>query len=405
MKTPILTTLLVTAGMTGTAYAAGFALIEQNASGLGNAYAGQAAVAEDASTIFFNPAGLTYVPGRQVVVAGHLIVPSAKFSGSATSALPVPLPTGNGGDAGEATFVPNAYYSMDVGPNLKFGIGLNAPFGLTTEYDTDWKGQAQAVKSDLKTLNVNPSLAWKMNDRLSLGVGLNWQRIEAELTSVHPLAHIPVNMEGEDNGSWGWSAGALWSLDVASRLGFAYRSSIEHRLKGNLTAATSTPVYADVELPATASFSYWRRLNGTWEVLADVTWTEWSDFRSLDIQRQSDGVTLSSVPEHWDNVWRYSVGLTYRPNRSWTWRMGVAYDESPVPDPAHRTPRIPDSDRTWIAVGGQYRMSPASAVDFGYTHIFVDDGDIDHLNNGVRLTGSYDNRIDILSLQYTHSFF
>ncbi|HNQ05304.1 MAG TPA: OmpP1/FadL family transporter [Thiobacillaceae bacterium] len=392
--------LLVMASARGS----GFALIEQNASGLGNAYAGAAAVAEDASTLFFNPAGLSQVEGRQVVVAGHAIVPSAKFSGTSSTALPVILPTGSGGDAGKTVFVPNIYYAMDLRPDLKFGIGLNAPFGLTTEYGTPWAGQAQAVKSELKTYNLNPSLAWKASERLSLGAGLNWQRIEAELSSVHPLAGIPVVMKGTDKGSWGWNLGGMWDLDGFSRLGLAYRASIEHRLRGRVTAAVVTPVYADVELPATASLSYWRRMNPTWDVLADVTWTEWSDFQSLDILPQAGGPAVSSVPELWRDTWRYSVGLNYRPNRAWTWRVGLAYDESPVPDAAHRTARIPDNDRTWLAMGGQYRLSPASAVDFGYAHIFFKDGRTTHGTNGVLLNGAYTDRIDILSAQYTHSF-
>ena len=382
--------------LTSQVQASGFALIEQNASGMGNAYAGQAAVAEDASTIYFNPAGMTYLPGHQIVVAGHFILPSAKFTGTSTA------PTGSdGGNAGESAFVPNFYYSMDIGQGLKFGIGLNAPFGLTTEYDRPWDGQALAVKSELKTYNLNPSVAWRVNEHLSLGVGLNWQRIEAELTS---FPGIPVSMTGDDEGSWSWNAGAIWDMDGASRLGLAYRASMEHRLKGNLVGIGVTPAYADLELPASVSASYWRRLNAAWEVLADATWTQWSDFKYLDIHRQSDDFLLSRTEELWENTFRFSVGLNYHPNRAWTWRMGLAYDQSPVPDADHRTPRIPDNDRTWVSLGGQYRMNTASAVDFGYSHIFVKDGPVTHTSSGVTLTGSYDNKIDILSVQYTHSF-
>ena len=168
--------------LAGGAQAAGFALIEQNASGLGNAYAGQAAVAGDASTIFFNPAGLTELEGRQAVLAGHYIQPSAQFAGAST-----PATVANGDDAGKPAFVPNAYYAMDVGPGLKFGVGLNAPFGLATEYDFPWAGMTQALLSDVKTINLNPSLAWRVNDRFSVGMGVNWQRIEAELSSYNPM--------------------------------------------------------------------------------------------------------------------------------------------------------------------------------------------------------------------------
>ena len=392
--------------LAGGAQASGFALIEQNASGLGNAYAGQAAVAEDASTIYFNPAGLSLLEGRQVVVAGNLIAPSAKFSGPAAAVVVPAPPAGNGGDAGTLAFVPNFYYAMDIGAGLKVGVGLNAPFGLVTEYDSNWLGQSQAVKSDLKTYNLNPTLAWKVSDKLSLGFGLNWQYVKAELTSRHPVTGALLTMSGDDN-SLGWNAGALWNIDGNSRLGVSYRSSIDYRLDGDLNG---TPVVADLEVPASASLSYWRRLTPTWELLTDLSWTQWSDFQNLDVVSKAGGVTLSHVSENWDDTWRYSVGFNYRPSRDWTWRFGVAYDQAPVPDASHRTPRIPDADRFWIAVGGQYRLDPKSAVDFGYAHIFVNEATITHCDPattcpvGVTLTGQYNNKIDILSVQYTHNF-
>ncbi|MBP9916298.1 MAG: outer membrane protein transport protein, partial [Thiobacillaceae bacterium] len=320
MQSRHLPALIVSVWLANPAQGAGFALIEQNASGLGNAYAGQAAVAEDASTIFFNPAGLTYVEGRQVVAAGHLIMPSAEFS-DAGSTLAI---RGDGGDAGVTAFVPNFYYAMDVTPDLKFGLGVNAPFGLTTEYDDTWAGQVQAIKSDLKTVNVNPALGWRVNDRLSLGFGLNWQYIEAELTQGTGAAVNPpeARMEGDD-ASWGWNIGVLWDIDGFNRLGIAYRAAIDHSLEGKLkTPLGATPVYADVEMPASASLSYWRRLSPAWELLADLTWTEWSSFEKLDVVRKADDAVLSHIPEMWENAWRYSLGLTYRPSRAWTWRSG-----------------------------------------------------------------------------------
>lgn len=387
----------------GTAQAAGFALIEQNASGLGNAYAGQAAVAEDASTVFFNPAGLTRIQGRQVVVAGHLIAPSAKLNVD-----PAPATTlaayGNGGDAGLTAFVPNAYYAMDIGQDLKFGIGVNAPFGLATQYDTPWAGQTEAVRSDLKTYNINPSLAWKLHDKLSLGVGLNWQRIEAELTQATDATAAPTiaEMQGDD-GSWGWNAGVLWSPDGATRLGLAYRSQIRHELEGTLAPA-NLPIVAGVTLPETVSLSFFRPMTPAWDLLADITWTGWKSFDELRVRHAVNNVTLSLTDESWENVWRYSIGVNYHLDRKMTWRAGLAYDQTPVPDAAHRTPRIPDADRTWLAIGGQYRISPTSILDFGYAHLFVKDAPIAHTLVLPRLSGTYDNQVDIVSLQYTHNF-
>src|SRR5450759_4709410 len=146
--------------MSGSAMASGFALIEQSGSGLGNAFAGGAASAEDASTIFYNPAGMSRLSGKQIVVAGSMIKPSAKFSD--TGSTPAALQTannGNGGDAGSWSLVPNAYFVMDVNPKTRVGLGINAPFGLQTQYDANWMGRFQAMKSKIQTTNLNPSVS------------------------------------------------------------------------------------------------------------------------------------------------------------------------------------------------------------------------------------------------------
>ncbi len=170
--------------MSGNAAASAFALIEQS-SGLGNAFAGGAAGAEDATTIFFNPAGMSRLKGKQVTVAGSLIQPSAKFSdtGSQVATAQTTL-GGNGGDAGSLAFVPNTYMVMEVEPALRVGLGINAPFGLKTDYDPTWAGRFQAITSKIQTVNLNPSLAYQMNDSVSLGLGLNYQRISGDLSSA-----------------------------------------------------------------------------------------------------------------------------------------------------------------------------------------------------------------------------
>ncbi len=391
------------AGLLGvtSAHAAGFALIEQNASGLGNAYAGQAAAAQDASTVFFNPAGLSWLEGRQAVVAGHLIVPSSKLRIDPASTLAA---YGNGGDAGETAFVPNFFYAMDINPALKFGLGLSAPFGLATEYDVPWAGQTQAIRSDLKTYNLNPSLGWKINDHFSVGLGIDWQRIEAELSQAAAGTPNPpiARMKGDDN-SWGWNAGVIWSPDGATRVGLAYRSQIKHELRGNLAPA-DIPVVADLTLPETFSLSFFRPMNAKWDFLADITWTGWSSFDQLTVRHAANDATLAYTDESWDNARRYSVGVNYHMNKKFSWRAGLAYDETPIPDAEHRTPRIPDADRTWITVGGQYRMSQKAIIDFGYAHLFINDSRIDHTANGTHTLGTFSNRVDILSAQYTHKF-
>jgi long-chain fatty acid transport protein len=397
---------LVLAGCTHLAHAAGFSLIEQNASGLGNAYAGAAAAAEDASTVYYNPAGMTLLPDRQLVVVGHLIKPRMEFSGTVTPAVG----GGQGGDAGGVTFVPNAYFAYRLTPDVHLGLGLNSPFGLKTEYDSDWIGRYQAIKSEVKTVNLNPSIAYKVSDTFSVGAGLSLQWIEATLTHRQPLAFASpppstvIKIKGDDY-SWGYNLGALWQISPTTRIGLSYRSEIDYELDGSsstsdpVIASLNGPVTADVTLPDSASLSLFHKLSPQWDVLADVTWTGWSDFDDLPIK----GTVNKNTIENWENILRYSLGATWHMSEKLSLRGGVAYDEAPVSD-IDRTPRIPDGARTWIAFGGQYRLSKQSAFDFGYAHLFVDDPDLQSTDNGTTLTGEYDSQVDILSAQYTHSF-
>jgi long-chain fatty acid transport protein len=413
------------AGCANFAHAAGFALIEQNASGLGNAFAGQAAVAADASTIFFNPAGMGLLPGSQLVVTGSLVDLSAKFLNGGSTAAPLQALGDTGGDAGGLSFVPNAYYVYPVNKDLALGIGVNAPFGLKTEYDQTWMGRFQAVKSELQTVNVNPSLSYKLNDTVLLGIGLSAQYIDATLTNmanysaaifnatngVFPNLQGLAEVKGNDWG-WGYNLGALFNLGD-TRIGIAYRSKVDYTLEGDVSFANvppalaaalpNGPVTADVAMPASASLSLFHKLSPSVDLLADITWTGWSTFDVLTVRRTS-GSVVSSTTENWQDNWRYSLGVTWHQNDAWTWRAGVAYDQTPVED-TYRTARIPDNSRTWVALGGQYRLSEKSALDFGYAYLFVKDASIDSTVAGAgTLLGSYNNSVNILSAQYTYTF-
>ena len=392
---------LALAGCANLAQAAGFALIEQNASGIGNAYAGQAAAAADASTIYFNPAGMTHLPDRQLVLAGHLIKLKAEFSGSVSPAIG----GGQGGDAGGWALVPNAYFAFRLTPDVHLGVGLNSPFGLKTDYDADWIGRYQAITSEVKTLNLNPSIAWKVSDGFSVGAGLNLQWVEATLTNRIPVLGQPlVKIKGDDYG-WGYDVGMLWQITPATRVGLSYRSEVDYTLEGRSSTSDPVvnslngPVTAEVTLPDSASLSLFHKLSPRWDVLADITWTGWSDFDDLPIR----GTVNKTTVENWDDILRYSLGVTWHLSDRLSLRGGVAYDEAPVSD-VYRTPRIPDGARTWIALGGQYRVSKRSTIDFGYAHLFVNDPGLQSVDNGTTLTGQYESSVDILSAQMTLNF-
>jgi long-chain fatty acid transport protein len=444
------------AGVAGGASASGFQLMEQNASGLGNAYAGQAASAQDASTIFFNPAGMPKIfssgtgwmsnaGGMQMVTVLNVIKPSAEFTNTGSTLAPLQTSLGgNGGDGGDWAYIPNGYFAAQVNRQLFVGVGLSTPFGLKTDYDAGWVGRFHALKSDLKTVNVNPSVAWKISDTLTLGGGVNYQFAKATLTnSVNysaaafgaggagalALAGGP-GVEGvatlkADDGAWGWNAGVMIDVTPNTRIGASYRSAVKFKLEGDATFSNrpavlaaglpNGPIHADVKMPATASIAVFHKLNPQWDLLADVTWTEWSNIPVLDINR-TGGARLTTIPLNWKNTWRAGLGANYHQNSQWTWRAGVAFDETPVPD-ADRTPRVPDQDRKWIAIGAQYRWSRQLVFDIGYSHIFIKDASVNLCNAAQaaanpaacsgknNLVGTYsDNTVDIISAQVRHSF-
>ncbi|MDZ4262905.1 MAG: outer membrane protein transport protein [Pseudomonadota bacterium] len=431
---PLTSALLL---VSGSVWASGFALIEQSGSGLGNAFAGGAAGAEDAATIFFNPAGMARLNDKQVVVAGSIIKPTIHFTDSgASTAATLQTAGGDGGDAGSWALVPNAYFALELNPQTRVGVGINAPFGLQTEYNSDWKGRFQAIKSKIQTVNLNPSLSYDVNQMLSLGAGLNYQYITGDLTSAvnYSAAAFSAggsglltaiggpNQEGVstitgDDSAWGYNVGALINIDPHTRIGLAYRSKIKYTLSGTVSfdnvppALASSPLLANsdvtlpIDMPDSFSISGFHQLNSQWDLMADATWTGWGVFKQLKIDR-TNGANVQTVDENWKNTWRFSTGANYHYNQTWLARAGVALDQAPVPD-SHRTARIPDNDRLWLALGGQYKPSANDALDFGYAHLFVKDStiaDMQAASGRGDLVGNYENSVDILSVQYTRSF-
>lgn len=372
------------------ASAAGFQLWEQNASGLGVAYAGSAAIADDAAIVFFNPAGMTQLSGIQISAGVAGIRPSYSFRNSGTSGA-----TGSdGGDAGAWAAVPNAYLTWQASPRLSLGLGLSSPFGLSTEYDSGWIGRDQTIKSEIKTVNINPSLAYRITDTISLGLGVSYQSIDAELTNS--LSRL----QGDD-AAWGWNVGALFTPSPAMRIGLSYRSTINYTLEG--TANDSVPVRADVELPDTFILSVWQQVSDRWEAMGDLSYTRWGSLKRLDVVSRNSGGLLLTENFNYDNAWRLAWGAAYRVNPVFKLKFGIAYDRTPVSD-GDRSARVPDNDRLWFSLGGQWSMGQYGRVDIGYAYLFVKDPSINQTRNGVTLRGDYDANAHLLGVQYSARF-
>jgi len=425
------------------AAAVGFALEHQSVSNLGYAFAGGAANAEDASTIYWNPAGMSRLPRRQGVLGLNAIYGSARFSdqGTTSPAGPAfPITGGDGGNPVGLNWVPNLYYATDVAPRLKAGIGINSPFGLKTEYPADWIGRYHAIDSVLKSLNINPSIAWKVRDGLALGGGLNLQYFDAEISNaidfgaacfgsafgpaactaagITPQTKDGIAKVSGDSWGLGWNVGALFEITPAARLGIAYRSSIKHEIKGRATfenpalpgafaaltaGAQDTGARSTIKTPDMFSVSIYSEVNPKWTLLGDLTWTGWSKFKELRV-RFDNGSPDAVTPANWRNTVRLSLGAGYKVDDRWTLRGGIAYENSAIRD-EFRGPRIPDNAHTLLGLGFNYKISRAGSLDFGYMHAFVKDAPVNiSTPSAGTLVGSYEVRADVLSIQYNHTF-
>jgi long-chain fatty acid transport protein len=442
----------------GISLASGFALIEQSVSSMGTAYANGSSGMDDASTIFFNPASMSRLEGKNASGGLHVIhsrtdVDAKGFYNPSNPTIAFVglsgVSTGNNGkdDIGLTAAVPHGGYSHQLNDRMWAGLTINGPFGLKTKYDNDWVGRYHAIKSDLKTVNINPSFAYEINDKASVGAGVSALYADGELTNAvdgglatlqagvppgsPPFFWVPgsdaldseAKLTGDDWG-YGWNVGVMLEPTPGTRIGMHYRSKVDLTLEGDVrlngpVVNFNNKAELEVTLPASASLSGLHALNPKWTVMADVTWTNWDKLDELRVKIKPSGNNVSPVkrsvtPLKWDNAIRVALGASYRHNDTWLFRSGVAYDETPVPKDSLRTPRVPDADRYWLTVGANYRYSEALTFDFGYAHLFVDDPEINtdssfdssagQTNGFHKVKGDYDAAVDILSAQVNWNF-
>lgn len=429
--------LVVALAGAGQAEAAGFALKEQSATAQGNAFAGATAGAEDASYMFFNPAALGYIEGIEAEAVVSYVAPRAELKdASATTGAGTPV----GGrddddDIGENAFVPALYAAGKVPGGLHLGVGISAPFGLETNYSESWVGRYHGIKSELLTVNINPALAWRPVPWFSAGVGLQAQYADGELTqavdfgTIGADAGIPGAVPGAQDGfakvegddwAYGFTAGLILEPVTGTKLGVAYRSEIEHTLEGDAdfrddaagVAATlrgvaglfaDTGAQLDVNTPASLSFGVHQTVTPRFAVMAEAQWTDWSTFHELKIEFDNPAQPDSITEQEWEDSWFFALGATFKATDQLTLRGGVAYDQSPVKDQL-RTPRIPDEDRYWLSLGLGWQPVSWAGLDLAYTHIFVNDSEVDlstaDRGNATRgsLRAEYENSIDILAV-------
>jgi len=432
--------------------ASSFALIEQSVNGMGSAYAIGSAGIDDASTVYFNPAGMSRLSGTHLNGGLQVVYSQVEFKGSGQY-NPNNLALGPGGPlitpvAGDSISgkgkdntdllagVPSGYISHQYSDKVWFGLGVNAPFGLETEYDDDWVGRYNAIKSQLYTYNFNPSMAFKVTDHATIGVGVSAMYADGKLTNAEDLgllqalggntAAVPGAFDGKttltgDDWGYGYNFGLLLEPTENTRFGFHYRSKIELTLDGS--AKVKAPGFyskqdakLDVTLPDSLSVSAYHAFNSNWAMMADFTWTQWSRIDSLDV-KLADGSQRDNTWEY-DDSSRFAVGAEYRHDQTWTLRSGIALDQTPVPNDHLRSPRVPDEERIWLSFGATYRYSPEITFDFGYAHLFVDDPKLEDVSDANdptlpfpagttgfhTVSGDYDASVDIIGVAVNWRF-
>jgi len=427
--------------VTGQAYASGFQISEQSVAGLGRAFAGGTLPNDDVSAVFYNPADMMLSKGMQAQAGFTFIGAELKADNAGTTdrfpinavdvitkpgTVPVfvtiPDP-GYSDDGGTDNLVPNTFFAMDINDQMRFGFGITAPFAVHSSYGKNWVGRYSAVNSELKTIDLNPGIAYRVNDQISLGFGVSAQYIDVNLTNAlfNPLSPTKdgyTELEGDDWG-FGFNLGATYEFDPTTRVGLSYRSRVDYTLEGENTVSNyiqngSRDIKADWTAPDWLALAFYKRLNDQWAIMASTRWTNWSLFQKLQVDLADGSRTLTAVPYNWEDSWSFNIGASYDYGPDWTFRAGYVFDQSPIKD-EYRGPRIPDSDRNAIALGFSYHPGSQLSVDFGYMHIWFKDASTDENLDlaaslgfpGVvtqQLLLDYGNSADIVGIQASYKF-
>ena len=409
----LLTLICLGARLCPTADASGFAILAQSASAAETAFAGTAE-AEDASVVWFNPAGMGRIDGTDLVLAGNIVTPSFKFRNNDSTGAFASPGTGDGGDAGQTALVPEIYAVSSLGDRWHLGLGINSPFGLETKYPVGWRGQFTALRSQVRSYNINPSVAFKVNDVISLAAGIDWQRFTADLTNfAGPIGYADLSAS---DSSWGYNVGAVFNITDAARIGISYRSPIAYKLRGSADFTGGNGIFdsniqTDLTVPENVAISGIVPLNSKWQLMANAIWTRWSRLQNLTVVRTSSsavggaGSIVTELPFDWSDTYFFALGAGYQLGPSWKFQLGIAHESAASNDDT-RTPRLPDQSRTEASVGARFRINSHGIFDLAYSHDFIKDADIDSAVVGVpgRLVGTFRNSANALSGQYSYRF-
>ncbi|KQY50560.1 outer membrane protein transport protein [Lysobacter sp. Root494] len=443
----------------GQAHATGFQLRESSVKNLGRGQAGAATGDNDASVVSNNPAAMVNLDKTTVQADVTAIDISFQFEGGGTSGAGTPLTGGDGGNAGSVQAVPNlsAVFPLQGAlEGLTVGAAIGAPFGLKTEYDRDWVGRYNAVESDLKLVDLTLSAAVQLHERLSVGVGLIYERGDVTLSNAidfgtfmaaTPTGGVPQGADGfatvsGDGTGIGWLAGVQWQPTDSLRLGFSHRSEIDLDLEGDarfdapanfrgaqplyralatnpalpLTPAqrqrlavlgngfVDSDISAPLTTPSVSTLSATYSVTDTVRVMADAQWTDWSSLRSINIDYANPFQPNTVEDFSWNDTEMYAIGAEWDLSDRFTLRGGVTRDETPTHIET-RTPRLPDNDRMLYSIGFTWNISDAFSVDAAYQRIEIDTSEVDIVSSSSsHLVGEFDGYANLVGVSAQYRF-
>ncbi|WP_111498073.1 MULTISPECIES: OmpP1/FadL family transporter [Marinobacter] len=403
-------------------FAGGFSLNELSASAMGVANAGTAANPENATTVYYNPAGMSQLSGTNISFGAAVLDIDAEAkdgSTSATDSVGQPVSGSEGGDIADLSVLPNFFVTHEVNDRVDVGFGIHAPYGLAADYDNDFTGRYFADKTEITVISFSPTLSVNNGEGLSMGVSFNVLYADGKLTKYQEYsateaqlaaAGMPVTLsdgyfkaEGDDIAT-NFTVGLLYELNDRTQFGITGRTATTLKLKGDATltnfpdAATLTTGTAEedavvpVDIPASVTLGARHKLTDSVTLLAGATWAEWSDFEALDVVSREENGAISSVSgaakygdsdiighvsENWNDTWQFNVGAIWQATPHWAFKTGYAYDQSPV-DEDFRTARVPSDDRHWLSLGTQWKDDQSGwTVDVAAGMLLFDDVDVD----------------------------
>lgn len=416
-KTKLATVALAVSAslLAGGAQAAAFNLNEHSASGLGRAFAGEAAIADNAAVLARNPAAMTRFERAEISVAATYVAPNVDLQGNgdALGGL-VSSSSLDASNVAPSATIPTFYYIQPINAQWAVGLGLFSNFGLSTEYDENYVAGALGGKTELTTYNINPNVAYKLNDQWSLGAGISAIYADASLVRrAGALAYLNpalstdtaiVDLKG-DTWAWNWNAGVLYEYNAANRFGLSYRSGttlkLEGEYSGSSTAFNKVPGKLDLELPAIAEFSGYHLLNPQWALHYSVQWTDWSVLKELRATSdQCSGDCFQKDLEFHDS-WRYAIGASWYLDPQWTLRAGLALDRQA----AYHVISIPDTERLWYSLGASYQVNEDLSLDLGVAYLQGDDTQLqESITTGVDVNYRTSASAWLTSLQMNYRF-